>query len=142
VRTYERIQRAFPGSQTPAVVVVCSPRVDTPRMRAAYAVAEPVHDRRQHGERADHGREHDDHRPEPDRGEQRVAGDEHPGHRDQNRRARDQHRLPRRARAITAENARTTGSPAATKAPNASRRIATVSGGEVASARPMSCAKR
>ena len=30
VRTYERIQRAFPGSQTPAVVVVKAPNVDTP----------------------------------------------------------------------------------------------------------------
>jgi len=36
VRTYERIQQAFPGSQTPAVVVVKAPRVDTPRMRDAY----------------------------------------------------------------------------------------------------------
>ena len=30
VRTYERIQHAFPGSQTPAVVVVKAPNVDTP----------------------------------------------------------------------------------------------------------------
>jgi RND superfamily putative drug exporter len=37
VRTYERIQKAFPGSQTPAVVVVRAPDVDTPRMRQAYA---------------------------------------------------------------------------------------------------------
>jgi uncharacterized membrane protein YdfJ with MMPL/SSD domain len=36
VRTYDRIQRAFPGSQTPAVVVVRAPRVDTPRMQRAY----------------------------------------------------------------------------------------------------------
>ena len=36
VRTYERIQRAFPGSQTPAVVVVKAPRVDTPQMQRAY----------------------------------------------------------------------------------------------------------
>jgi uncharacterized membrane protein YdfJ with MMPL/SSD domain len=36
VRTYARIQRAFPGSQTPAVVVVKAPRVDTPEMRRAY----------------------------------------------------------------------------------------------------------
>jgi RND superfamily putative drug exporter len=36
VRTYERIQQAFPGSQTPAIVVVKAPKVDTPEMRAAY----------------------------------------------------------------------------------------------------------
>ena len=36
VRTYERIQRAFPGSQTPAVVVVKAPNVDTPQMQRAY----------------------------------------------------------------------------------------------------------
>ena len=38
VRTYERIQRAFPGSQTPAVVVVKAPNVDTPQMQRAYAL--------------------------------------------------------------------------------------------------------
>jgi RND superfamily putative drug exporter len=37
VRTFERIQKAFPGSQTPVVVVVKAPTVDTPRMRRAYA---------------------------------------------------------------------------------------------------------
>jgi uncharacterized membrane protein YdfJ with MMPL/SSD domain len=36
VRTYERIQAAFPGSQTPAQVVVRAPNVDTPQMRHAY----------------------------------------------------------------------------------------------------------
>jgi uncharacterized membrane protein YdfJ with MMPL/SSD domain len=36
VRTYERIERAFPGSQTPAVVVVKAPDVETPEMRHAY----------------------------------------------------------------------------------------------------------
>jgi RND superfamily putative drug exporter len=36
VRTYERIQHAFPGSQTPAQVVVKAPNVDTPQMQAAY----------------------------------------------------------------------------------------------------------
>jgi RND superfamily putative drug exporter len=36
VRTYERIQQAFPGSQTPAIVVVKASKVDTPEMRAAY----------------------------------------------------------------------------------------------------------
>ena len=36
VRTYDRIQRAFPGSQTPAVVVVKAPNVDTPQLRRAY----------------------------------------------------------------------------------------------------------
>ena len=36
VRTYGRIQQAFPGSQTPAVVVVKAPRVDTAEMRRAY----------------------------------------------------------------------------------------------------------
>ncbi len=38
VRTYGRIQQAFPGSQTPAVVVVKAPRVDTPQMQRAYAL--------------------------------------------------------------------------------------------------------
>ncbi len=36
VRTYERIQAAFPGSQTPASVVVRAPKVDTPQMQDAY----------------------------------------------------------------------------------------------------------
>jgi uncharacterized membrane protein YdfJ with MMPL/SSD domain len=36
VRTYARIQKAFPGSQTPAVVVVKAPNVATPEMRKAY----------------------------------------------------------------------------------------------------------
>jgi uncharacterized membrane protein YdfJ with MMPL/SSD domain len=36
VRTYERIQAAFPGSQTPAQVVVRAPKVDTPQMLHAY----------------------------------------------------------------------------------------------------------
>ena len=36
VRTYERIQQAFPGSQTPAVVVVKATSVDTPEMQRAY----------------------------------------------------------------------------------------------------------
>jgi RND superfamily putative drug exporter len=36
VRTYDRIQRAFPGSQTPASVVVEAPDVTTPQMSRAY----------------------------------------------------------------------------------------------------------
>jgi uncharacterized membrane protein YdfJ with MMPL/SSD domain len=36
VRTYDRIQHAFPGSQTPAVVVVKAPNVQTPALRRAY----------------------------------------------------------------------------------------------------------
>jgi uncharacterized membrane protein YdfJ with MMPL/SSD domain len=36
VRTYARIQHAFPGSQTPAQVVVRAPNVETPQMRRAY----------------------------------------------------------------------------------------------------------
>jgi uncharacterized membrane protein YdfJ with MMPL/SSD domain len=36
VRTYERIQAAFPGSQTPAQIVVRAPQVDTPQMQHAY----------------------------------------------------------------------------------------------------------
>jgi RND superfamily putative drug exporter len=36
VRTYERIQHAFPGSQTPAVVVVKAPNVGSPAMLRAY----------------------------------------------------------------------------------------------------------
>ena len=36
VRTYDRIQRAFPGSQTPAVIVVKAESVDTPQMERAY----------------------------------------------------------------------------------------------------------
>jgi putative drug exporter of the RND superfamily len=38
VQTYQRIQQAFPGSQTPAVVVVRAPNVETPRMRHAYSL--------------------------------------------------------------------------------------------------------
>jgi uncharacterized membrane protein YdfJ with MMPL/SSD domain len=37
VRTFERIQQAFPGSQTPVVLVVKAPAVDTPAMKRAYA---------------------------------------------------------------------------------------------------------
>jgi uncharacterized membrane protein YdfJ with MMPL/SSD domain len=36
IRTYDRIQHAFPGSQTPAVAVVKAPNVATPAMRRAY----------------------------------------------------------------------------------------------------------
>jgi uncharacterized membrane protein YdfJ with MMPL/SSD domain len=36
VRSYEHIQRAFPGSQTPAEVVVKAPNVTTPAFRHAY----------------------------------------------------------------------------------------------------------
>jgi RND superfamily putative drug exporter len=38
VRTYERIQQAFPGSQTPAVLVVRAPDVTTPAYERAYAL--------------------------------------------------------------------------------------------------------
>jgi RND superfamily putative drug exporter len=37
VRTFERMQQAFPGSQTPVVIVVKAPTVDTPAMQRAYA---------------------------------------------------------------------------------------------------------
>ena len=36
VRTYDRIQQAFPGSQTPAQVVVKAPNVAAPAMQQAY----------------------------------------------------------------------------------------------------------
>jgi uncharacterized membrane protein YdfJ with MMPL/SSD domain len=36
VRAYDRIQHAFPGSQTPAVVVVKAAKVDTPQLSHAY----------------------------------------------------------------------------------------------------------
>jgi len=38
VRTYERIQQAFPGSQTPAVLVVGAPNVTTPAFQRAYTL--------------------------------------------------------------------------------------------------------
>jgi len=38
VRTYERIQAAFPGSQTPAQVVVKARNVESPAMQRAYAL--------------------------------------------------------------------------------------------------------
>ena len=38
VRTYERIQAAFPGSQTPAVVVVKAADVETPQLESAFAL--------------------------------------------------------------------------------------------------------
>src|SRR3954453_20801277 len=38
VRTYERIQQAFPGSQTPAVIVVKAPNVESKEMEEAYVV--------------------------------------------------------------------------------------------------------
>ena len=38
VQTYARIQHAFPGSQTPAVVVVKAPNVEAPAIQHAYAL--------------------------------------------------------------------------------------------------------
>jgi len=38
VRTFSRIQKAFPGSQTPALVVVKAPDVTTPQMQKAYSL--------------------------------------------------------------------------------------------------------
>jgi RND superfamily putative drug exporter len=38
VRTYDRIQRAFPGSQTPAVVVVKADNVGAPTIQRAYTL--------------------------------------------------------------------------------------------------------
>jgi len=38
VRTYDRIQAAFPGSQTPAQIVVKSENVTSPRMQSAFAL--------------------------------------------------------------------------------------------------------
>ena len=40
VRTYDQIQKAFPGAQTPAHVLVKADRVDTPQMHAAIAKLE------------------------------------------------------------------------------------------------------
>ena len=37
VSTYQRIQKAFPGSQTPALMVVKGPNVTTPQYQRAYA---------------------------------------------------------------------------------------------------------
>ena len=55
VRTYERIQQAFPGSQTPAVVVVKAPNVDTPQMRRAYDALPAARARDRRAVRAVHG---------------------------------------------------------------------------------------
>jgi putative drug exporter of the RND superfamily len=38
VRTLDRVQRAFPGSQTPAVIVVKAPNVRTPQFQRAYTL--------------------------------------------------------------------------------------------------------
>ena len=38
MRTYDRIQAAFPGSQTPAEIVVKAPDVTSPRMQKAFAL--------------------------------------------------------------------------------------------------------
>ena len=40
VRTYDSIQRAFPGAQTPAKVVITADDVTTPRVQQAYRRAE------------------------------------------------------------------------------------------------------
>ena len=40
VRTYDQIQKAFPGAQTPAQVMVRADRVDSPQMRTAIAKLE------------------------------------------------------------------------------------------------------
>ena len=57
-------------------------------------VAEFSQQRRQHGQGADERGEDDEHRPDPDRGEDVRAGKQQAGHRDQHRDPGDQDRLP------------------------------------------------
>jgi uncharacterized membrane protein YdfJ with MMPL/SSD domain len=38
VRTYDKIQKAFPGSQTPAIMVVRAPNIQTPELRRAFGL--------------------------------------------------------------------------------------------------------
>ena len=71
IKTYKRMQQAFPGTALPANVIVKAPNVDAPAMRGGDRAARAAgarerpharadHGRRQHGR---HGREHHD----PDR---------------------------------------------------------------------------
>ena len=60
---------------------------------AVDPVVELPEQRREDGERADERDGDDDHRPDADRREDLRAGEEHPGHRDQNGEAGDEHCL-------------------------------------------------
>ena len=83
VRTYDRIQRAFPGSQTPAVVVVKAPNVDYAADAARVRRSSAARARDRRAVRAVHGQR----QPRPDGRADRLR----------DRRQRRQRRVDRRA---------------------------------------------
>ena len=68
VQTYAKIQKAFPGAQTPAQVILHSSNVESPRVRAAIERAEAAGARQRSGPGAD-----------PDRCQCEPHGRPHPG---------------------------------------------------------------
>ena len=105
----EKRATQHPGDEPPPRPVVARLAAEDGDTDAIDVVPEPVQHGGQHGERADHRGEDDDHRPDANRGEERVAGDEHAGHRDQHRRARDENGLAGRSRRM---KERISGAPA------------------------------
>ena len=83
------------ASRLPARAARTSPRREHGEDAAIDPVAELAEQGRQHGQRADHRHEDDDHRAERERRVDLRAGEQQAGHRDQHREAGDQHRLAR-----------------------------------------------
>jgi hypothetical protein len=69
-------------------------REDLAQAALDVPVAEFSQQRREHGQRADQRDEDNEHRPDPDRGEDVRPGKQQAGHRDQHRDPGDQDRLP------------------------------------------------
>ena len=70
-------------------ILAAAPVEDTGRLPLSTRSPSLCSSAGQHAQRADQRAEDDDHRPDADRREDRVAGEQHPGHRDQHRRAGD-----------------------------------------------------
>ena len=95
IKTYKRMQQAFPGKALPADVVVKAPDVNAPRYASGDRAARAAGDRERSHVPPDHGRrEHDPHRRrhhDPDRGERnrrRLEGRVPPAARDDRPRQR------------------------------------------------------
>ena len=75
----------------PALAVVAAEPADERDAQPVDLVAEPREQRREHGQRAEHGGRDDEDRGEAERLEGRVAGQEHAGHRGDHGQPGDQH---------------------------------------------------
>ena len=76
----------------PAFAVVAAEPADERDAQPVDLVAEPREQRGQHGQRAEHRDRDDEDRRDAERGERRVAGQEHAGHRHHHGQAGDEHR--------------------------------------------------